>query len=53
MFNLSGLGPLLNLESPDELESILKRLDSKTNDPESKRRLNELKLCVICALAWI
>ena len=34
---------LLSKESPDEFESILKRLGSKTNDPESKRRLNELK----------
>ena len=33
---------LLSKESPDEFESI-KRLGSKTNDPESKRRLNELK----------
>ena len=33
---------LLNKESPDEFESILKRLVSKTNDPDSKRRLNEL-----------
>ena len=28
---------LLSKESPDEFESILKRLGSKTNDPESKR----------------
>ena len=34
---------LLSKESPDEFESILKRLGSKTNDPDSKRRLNELK----------
>ena len=33
---------LLSTKSPDEFESI-KRLGSKTNDPESKRRLNELK----------
>ena len=44
---------LLSKESPDEFESILKRLGSNTNDPDSKRRLNELKTCVICALAWI
>ena len=34
---------LLSKESPDEFESILKRLGSKTNDPDSKCRLNELK----------
>ena len=34
---------LLSKESPDEFESILKRLGSKTNDPDSKHRLNELK----------
>ena len=34
---------LLCKESPYEFESILKHLSSKTNDPESKRRLNELK----------
>ena len=34
---------LLSKESPDEFESILKCLGSKTNDPDSKRRLNELK----------
>ena len=49
MFNLSGLGAaieLLSKESPDEFESILKRLGSTANDPESKRHLNELKtLC--------
>ena len=49
MFNLSGSGPLLNfyyVKILFEFESIRKRLDSKTNDPDSKRRLNELKtLC--------
>ena len=34
---------LLGEEPPDESESIFKRLGSKTNDPESKRSLNELK----------
>ena len=34
---------LLSKESFDEFESILKRLGGNTNDPESKRRLNELK----------
>ena len=34
---------LLSKESPDEFEAILKRLGSKTNDPEYKRRLKELK----------
>ena len=34
---------LLSNESSDEFESILKRIGSKTNDPDSKRRLNELK----------
>ena len=34
---------LLSKESPDEFESIFRRLGSKINDPESKRRLNELK----------
>ena len=34
---------LLRKESPDEFESILKRLGSNTNDPESKPRLNKLK----------
>ena len=34
---------LLSKESPDEFKCILKRLRSNTNDPESKRHLNELK----------
>ena len=34
---------LLSEKLPGKFESILKRFGSKTNDPECKRRLNELK----------
>ena len=34
---------LLSKESPDEFESIFKRLGNKTNNPDSKCRLNDLK----------
>ena len=34
---------LLSKESPDEFDSIIKRLYSNAKDPDSSRRLNELK----------
>ena len=46
MFNLSGLGPLLNFYVKNRVMNLnlfLKRLGSNTNDPESKCHLNELK----------
>ena len=33
----------LKQESPDQFESIIERLRSKAEDPDSTRRLNELK----------
>ena len=34
---------LLSKESPDEFDSIIKRLYSNAKDPDSSRQLNELK----------
>jgi len=34
---------LLSQDSPDEFDSILKRLGTKVNDVEAKRRLNKMR----------